>query len=721
MSATYKNLLFWLSRIINYPFVSPDVIQISLTYRCNLRCKMCSIAGLLPQEEELSTEQIFHIIDEAKSYKIKEIVLTGGEPFLREDIFKICEYSYNKGIRSIITTNGVVIDNDTAETIVKSKVSHIHFSLDGLEETNDFFRGEGVFKKVIDAIDILNEKRRNNHSFSIGIAYTVLDNNVKELSAIVKLADDLNVDVINFQPLISNNANFLDKSLPPFWVKEDNIPVLKEEIEKIRNYKLRYITIYEEPRLELLVKYYQGKLTKKDWVCFGGFKTVFVCYSKKEPLVYSCHGICGDLDKISLKKAWESEEAYKLRLHSKNCKNLCMQACYSQEAAQSLSNLVRFYIKKIRREYIYAREGLKLFRKEYIDFNEKIKFYLGRIISFPLTPVEHVYFSLTNRCNLRCKMCDIPREPSRREDELTTSQIKDIILQIKNMGIKHLIVSGGEPFLREDLFEILEFVKANNIEMVDIITNGLLLNSDSIQKLIRLKLNHITISLDGLGETNNEIRGKGVFGEVEKSLDELNYYKSKYKSSTPTVGINFTIMSENIEDILPMIEFARLKKCNIVTFQPVLFSNIKMFEKKKNSLWPSEGGINNLEETMEKTIKLKDSLNDICIGTDTAVLSAIPDYFKGKRPPKAFKCYEAIKRIVITGEGKVWSCIGIYGNLKEEGLKKIWFSLGAMRVRIKIRKCKEHCLQDCIYYPSDILGEIRKSFKKFRKIYENRT
>lgn len=341
-----NKIFSWLSRKIQYPLIPPEIIQISLTYRCNLKCKMCSITNLLPKDDELSTRQILHIIDEARNYKIKEVLLTGGEPFLRDDIFEICRYSSEQGLRSIITTNGMLIDNNIAEDIAKSRVSHIHFSLDGIEETNNFFRGDGVFKRIIDAIGILNSKRKNNGSFSIGIACTVMDRNAKELYEIVKLADDLNVDVINFQTIVNNNANFLDKTLSEFWVKNENIPVLKEEIVKIREYKPRHITIYEEPHLELLIKYYQGELTKKDWVCFGGFKTVFISFSKNEPLVYSCHGICGNLDKISLRKAWTSKESYRLRIHSINCRDLCMQSCYSQEAAQSLINLVKVLYQK---------------------------------------------------------------------------------------------------------------------------------------------------------------------------------------------------------------------------------------------------------------------------------------------------------------------------------------------------------------------------------------
>lgn len=341
-----KNFISYLSRKVNYPFLPPEVMQVSLTYRCNLRCKMCSIAGLLPADEELSTRQVFHIIDETKDYGIKQLLLTGGEPFLREDIFEICKYAHDKGLVIVITTNGVLINSGISEAVVDSQVNHLHFSLDGLESTNDFFRGPGTFNRIIAAINILNEKRREKPSFSIGIACTVMDENVKELFEIYKLADDLGVDVINFQPLVKDNKNFLDKNTPEFWVKKQNLPVLKEMVLKMRAYKPRHISIHEEPRIELLPGYYEGRLTRKDWVCFGGFKTAFICFSKNEPLVYSCHGICGNLDKVHLKKAWTSKEAFKLRLHSGSCRDLCMQSCYSEESAQHLGNLIMPYFGK---------------------------------------------------------------------------------------------------------------------------------------------------------------------------------------------------------------------------------------------------------------------------------------------------------------------------------------------------------------------------------------
>lgn len=336
-----SNLAFWLSRKIDYPLVPPEVIQISLTYRCNLRCRMCSIAELLPQEEELYTDQIYKIIDDAAFFGIKELILTGGEPFLREDIFGICDYSHSRGLRNIVTTNGLLIDARMSQRIADSNLDHVHFSLDGLEETNGYYRGKLAFAKTVSAIKLLNGKRKEGRDFSLGIAVTVMDQNVPQLHGIAQLADELGVDVVNFQPLISDNANFMERELPRNWVTAEKIPVLRGQIEKIEKSAWKHITVLKEPRLGLLSKYYEGALKKSDWVCFGGFKTVFICFSKNEPLVYTCHGICGNLKTMSLKEAWLSKEARGLRKHSKRCEKLCLQSCYSREASSTLGDVFR--------------------------------------------------------------------------------------------------------------------------------------------------------------------------------------------------------------------------------------------------------------------------------------------------------------------------------------------------------------------------------------------
>lgn len=350
LKANIRNLNFLISRVINYPLVSPDGINITLTNKCNLRCKMCFISSdSYDKESDLSKNEVFSIIDQAAAMGIKETILTGGEPFLRDDLFEIFEYCKLKGLRSVVTTNGTLVDKALARKIVTSHLSHIHFSVDGLEEANDFIRGKGKFAKTISAIKLVNELRnKHNSKLSLGIASTVMDHNLEDLPRLLSVADGLNVDVINFQPLLKNNANTLDRGDTIFWVSCQRLPVLDEVIKKIKSFKGKHTSVYEEPDLMLLSKYYRRSLLLSDWKCFGGYKTIFICVGdNKAPLVYTCHGICGSLKEKSIKDCWMSAEAKRLRENVKKCKNPCLQSCYSRVISGSFLRTLKGFYKTI--------------------------------------------------------------------------------------------------------------------------------------------------------------------------------------------------------------------------------------------------------------------------------------------------------------------------------------------------------------------------------------
>lgn len=347
--------------------------------------------------------------------------------------------------------------------------------------------------------------------------------------------------------------------------------------------------------------------------------------------------------------------------------------------------------------------------REYSALEERLGFYFGRLISYPLVPPEHVYFSLTNRCNLRCKMCNIPALSSRERDELNSEKCKEIIDQIADLKINHLIFSGGEPLLRRDIFDLVAHAVNRRIKMVDIITNGLLIDETVAKKLVNLGLNHITISIDGLEETNDFIRGKGSFQKAIEAVDLINKYKN---NKLPTIGINFTIMNCNFNQILPIIDLARGKKCNIVVLQPMLSDNTDMQERKKNELWVSEENIHKLKEIIREVLELKKTLQDFSIHVNEKILEMIPNYFAGLPLDNSLKCYEGIVRIVITNNGDLWSCQGSYGNLRRSSLKDCWFSYKANGIRHRVRNCQSHCLQSCIHLAE--LSDIHSEVKKFK-------
>jgi len=350
-------------------------------------------------------------------------------------------------------------------------------------------------------------------------------------------------------------------------------------------------------------------------------------------------------------------------------------------------------------------------RRELNQWKDTLGFYFGRVLSRPLVPPEHVYFNLTNRCNLRCKMCDIPDIPSNVNQELSVEELKNIIGQINDLGVRHIIFSGGEPFLKEGLFELVSYAVSCGIEMVDIITNGTQLDDAKCEQMIRLKVNNVSFSLDGLKEKNDFIRGPGVFEKVKSNIERLNHYKSVYNTFFPTLIINCTVMGANIADIVPLVEFARDHKCSIL-FQPLMANNTKMYEEAKDDLWPSLKDIDSLKSVWKKVLSLKSDFKETNIFTDSAILGAMPSYFKGKKVFKSFNCYEAIKRIVISYDGVLWSCFGVYGNLKNKSLKELWFCHKAKKIRESAKKCKSFCMQDCIYFPTDIVAQVGGYLKK---------
>ena len=124
-------------------------------------------------------------------------------------------------------------------------------------------------------------------------------------------------------------------------------------------------------------------------------------------------------------------------------------------------------------------------------------------------------FEVTNACNLHCKHCY--KMPLGGND-LTLGQIKYILEKISDFGIKRLLLTGGEPFLRNDLFEIIDYAVECNIEDIEINTNGTLLDDATIINEIKERLDTIIglpVSIDGArSETHDFIRGKGQFTKL---------------------------------------------------------------------------------------------------------------------------------------------------------------------------------------------------------------
>lgn len=327
-----KKYLYYLSRIILKPLVPPELLIISLTQICNLKCRICNIREELIKENlHVDIEKITDILNQAKKMGIFNIVLSGGEPFLADEIFELIKYARGLGLSVTITTNGFYNDK-LVERIANSNIDHLHFSFDGLKECHDEIRGKGTYDRLMQTVSLI---RRLNPHQSLGFGTVVSNRNCNDLFEMTKIADEIKVNSMNFIPYLINNTDpqhsKKGRKYSELWPGEEDLVYLKSNLEKISYHHYVYIKIDRNPDFETLLNYYSlRKIQKK---CFAGYKSMIVTAAKNEngsPVsnVFFCQDSCGNIYTTSIKKAWHSAKAWKMRLIAKRCTNSCAQFCH---------------------------------------------------------------------------------------------------------------------------------------------------------------------------------------------------------------------------------------------------------------------------------------------------------------------------------------------------------------------------------------------------------
>lgn len=169
------------------------IIAWETTAACNLKCSYCrASATALPDEGELSTEEALAFIDEVAPLK-PMLILSGGEPLLRPDIFDLARHAAELGLRVSLATNGTLIDRGAADQIAASGISRVSVSLDGAsEEKHDRSRGPGSFQAALAGIESLRDK------VDFQINFTISRKNADDVLAIIGFSEALGAKALHF-------------------------------------------------------------------------------------------------------------------------------------------------------------------------------------------------------------------------------------------------------------------------------------------------------------------------------------------------------------------------------------------------------------------------------------------------------------------------------------------------------------------------------------------
>jgi len=167
------------------------VVIWNLIRRCNLQCKHCySISADHDFPGELSTEEVFGVMDDLKAFHVPVLILSGGEPLLRPDIYDISRRAKAMGFYVGLSTNGTLINETNIDAITDVNYDYVGVSLDGIGATHDAFRRkEGAFDASLAGVRLCQQR-----GLKAGLRFTMTLDNAHELPDLLKLVEDEGVE-----------------------------------------------------------------------------------------------------------------------------------------------------------------------------------------------------------------------------------------------------------------------------------------------------------------------------------------------------------------------------------------------------------------------------------------------------------------------------------------------------------------------------------------------
>ena len=275
-----------------------------LTRNCNLSCVHCRASAVSgPHDGELSTEECRGIIDDIRSFSSPTVILTGGEPLLRTDIFDIIEYGTEKDLRLVIAVNGTLLDMETTQRLKSSGIKRVSLSIDGRNrQDHDSFRGvEGSFDAVVKASQTLKDA---GLPFQINTTVTTL--NVGDLDDIYSLSKTLGAVAWHVFLLVPVGRGTGLKGRELSSVLYEDVLNWLYGLESRNELEIKATCA---PHYYRIVKEKGG--TPKSAGCLAGKSFMFISHrGVAQPCGY-LETVSGDVRKDGVRKVWEGSEVFK--------------------------------------------------------------------------------------------------------------------------------------------------------------------------------------------------------------------------------------------------------------------------------------------------------------------------------------------------------------------------------------------------------------------------
>jgi heme b synthase len=293
-----------------------NMIAWEVTRSCNLSCVHCrAAANCGPYPGELSTKKCFQLIDEIAAMSSPVIILTGGEPLLRPDIFEIATYGTSKGLRMVMATNGTLVNSATAKKMIASGIKRVSISIDGKDaSSHDAFRGEkGAFAGVMTGIDAMKEA-----GMEFQINTTITTANLKQIKDILELTKKLGAAAHHIFMLVptGRGRDLAEQAITAAEYEETLLWFHQESLDCSIQLKAtcapHYFRIMHQNKIkgEEPKKKPAGHFHEMTRGCLGGITFCFISHvGQVQPCGY-LELDCGNVQKHGFAEIWENSEVF---------------------------------------------------------------------------------------------------------------------------------------------------------------------------------------------------------------------------------------------------------------------------------------------------------------------------------------------------------------------------------------------------------------------------
>jgi len=321
-------------------------------------------------------------------------------------------------------------------------------------------------------------------------------------------------------------------------------------------------------------------------------------------------------------------------------------------------------------------------------------------------PPLQAFFEVTYRCNLRCEMCQFTDffeqnlEAADKLGELSTDEIRGIIRQVPKYSL--LSFSGGEPFVRRDLMEILEWSSRRNTTHV--ITNGTLVNEEKARRLAELGagalgtkgLVLVGVSIQGDESLHDEITGSsGSFNKACKTVELIRHHRDRLGKKYPLINIKTVITHKTVRFLADMFDLAeRLGAdiCNLLTMNSALdfYCRLARLEDMgRIRAWANTPAVPekldiDLLDTMLREVEERAAASRVQLRLSPQGIprQELVDFHRDRLNLARYVCFMPWSKVFISAYGDVLICFNQWvGNLRESSLKELWMAPKMMRFR----------------------------------------